>query len=79
MVCDGQAILVFEVLGDADFITIVNEFRISRIRLKINIIDLVGLLVTPIGDDAGAHDLFLDFVFELLFVLGILFDHVDLV
>ena len=77
MVCDVFAIGVLHVLGHANLLVIVNELFVCRVRVKVDIANLVGTLVTPVSNDARADNLLLNELLELLVISGVFLELLD--
>ena len=70
MVCNVFAIGVLHVLGHANLLVIVNELFVRRVRVEVDIANLVGTLVTPVSNDARADNLLLNKLFEFFIISG---------
>ena len=68
------------VLGDTSLYVIVNELFVCRIRLEVDVCDLVSSLIAPICDHAGSNDLLSDSLLEFLVIIFCIFlEHFDFI
>ena len=73
VVRDMHTVNSSHVLGDTSLCVIVNELFICRIRLEVDVCDLISSLIAPICDHAGSNDLLSDSLLELLIIISCIF------
>ena len=79
MVCNVFAVGVLHVLGHTNLLVIVNELFVRRVRVEVDIANLVGTLVTPVSNDARADNLLLNELLELPVISGVFLELLDFV